>query len=142
MVKKNIIKQLSIFVNNEPGSLASIALVLKECGINLKAFNIAESSGFGVLRAIADDPEGACRVLRERNIVVKQTDVIAVSVEDQPGGLFRIANIMGDAKINIEYAYAYTGRNGPSIFLRVDDPEAAAAAVKRAGMVCLSQKDI
>jgi len=142
MAKENIIKQLSIFVNNEPGSLASIALVLKECGINLKAFNIAESSGFGVLRAIADNPEDACRMLRERNIVVKQTDVIAVSVEDQPGGLFRIANIVGDAKINIEYAYAYTGRNGPSIFLRVDDPEAAAEAVKKAGMRCLSQNEI
>lgn len=142
MAKENIIKQLSIFVNNEPGSLASIALVLKECNINLKAFNIAESSGFGVLRAIADNPEEACKKLKARNIVVRQTDVIAVSVEDQPGGLFRIANIMGDAKVNIEYAYAYTGRNGPSIFLRVDDPEAAAKAIGKAGMRCLSQNDI
>ncbi|NLL94964.1 MAG: ACT domain-containing protein [Thermoplasmatales archaeon] len=137
-----LITQLSIFVNNEPGSLASIALVLKECDINLKAFNIAESAGFGVLRAIADDPRKACASLRGRSIAVKPTKVIAVHVEDQPGGLFGIARILGEAKINIEYAYAYAGKKGPVIFVRVDEPEAALAAIRAAGMKVLGEKDL
>ena len=60
-MSEHIIKQLSIFINNEPGRLAQIAAALKECEINMKAFNIAESSGFGVLRAIVDDPDRAYR---------------------------------------------------------------------------------
>ena len=59
MADDNIITQLSIFVNNEPGRLAAIAGILKECSINLKAFNLAESTEFGILRAIVDEPERA-----------------------------------------------------------------------------------
>lgn len=142
MTEKELITQLSIFVNNEPGSLASIAQVLKECGINLKAFNIAESSGFGVLRAISDNPKKACEALRSRDIVVKPTKVIAVQAEDQPGGLFKIAKILGEDGINIEYGYAYAGKKGPAIFIRVDDPESALAAIKKAGVKVLHEKDL
>ena len=137
-----IITQLSIFVNNEPGSLASMARVLKECNINLKAFNIAESAGFGVFRAIADNPDEVCKTLKARNIVVKPTEVVAVSVSDHPGSLFDVAKVLGDANINIEYGYAYSGPQGPVIFLRVDDPVAAVDALKKAKMKVLGTKDI
>ena len=108
----SVITQLSIFVNNEPGSFAAITAALKECGINLKAFNIAESSGFGVLRAIADNPQEACETLRKRNIVVKLTDVIAVPMEDKPGEIYNVAKVFGENNINIEYAYAYAIGSG------------------------------
>ena len=58
-MSSDFITQLSIFISNEPGSLAGMTKALKECGVNIKAFIIAESSGFGVFRAIVDDPEGA-----------------------------------------------------------------------------------
>ena len=137
-----IITQLSIFVNNEPGSFAGITAALKECGINLKAFNIAESSGFGVLRAIADNPENACRTLRDKNIVVKLTDVIAVPMEDKPGEIYNVTKVFGDNNINIEYAYAYASPKGPAVFFRVDNPEIAIKALEAAGLKTLDAADL
>ena len=136
------ITQLSIFVNNEPGSFASITKTLKECGINLKAFNIAESSGFGVLRAIADNPKEAEKTLKERNIIVKLTDVVALYVNDQPGSVYEIAKTFGDNKINIEYAYAYAGQKGPVIFFTLDNINEAIEAIEKAGFKTLSEKDL
>ena len=77
----NIISQLSIFVNNEPGRLAHIASVLKECGINMRAFNLAESTEFGILRAIVDKPDEAFEKLKATGIIVKKTDVIGVVIQ-------------------------------------------------------------
>lgn len=138
----SIITQLSIFVNNEPGSFAGIASVLKESGINLKAFNIAESSGFGVLRAIADDPVTACDTLKKRNIIVKLTEVVAVPMEDRPGEIYNVAKVFGDNNINIEYAYAYAGKKGPAVFFRVDNPENAIKALEASGLRTLCSADL
>ncbi len=78
----NIITQLSIFVNNAPGSLANVAKTLRECEINMKACNLAESTEFGILRAIVDDPAGAIEKLQKKNIIVKKIDPEAVDPED------------------------------------------------------------
>lgn len=142
MANENVITQLSIFISNEPGSLASMARALKECDVNLKAFNIAESAGFGVFRAIVDDPEGAYEKLKGKNLVIKKTEVVAVSVRDAPGGLFSAAKVLGDAGINIEYGYAHEGKAEPIIFLRVDDPLAAIGAFEKAGMTVIRPKDL
>lgn len=142
MTVEYMIKQLSIFVNNEPGRLAYIASVLKECGINLKAFNIAESDGFGVFRAIVDDPDRAFSELRRRNVVVKETEVLAVPMADEPGGLFEVARVIGDAGINIEYGYAFTGRSCSAFFFRVDGPEKAAEAIRAAGLHILKECEL
>lgn len=136
------ITQLSIFINNEPGSIANISRTLKEANINLKAFNIAESSGFGVFRAIADSPADACAKLRRLNIIVKLTDVIAVPMDDHPGSIYDVSKVFGDADINIEYAYAYAGPKGAAVFFRVDDTSAAEAALSAAGMKTLSEDEI
>lgn len=138
-----LITQLSIFINNEPGSLASMARVLKDCNISLRAFNIAESEGFGVLRAVAEDNEAAYGLLKEAGLVVKKTDIIAVRLEDRPGGLHKVVDVLGRADLNIEYCYAYAlSGGGPVVFLRVDDPERAVSAFEGAGMKVLSGEDI
>ena len=128
MANEYVIKQLSIFINNEPGRLAQIAAALKECNINMKAFNIAESSGFGVFRAIVDEPDRAFKELTKKGIVVKETNVIAIPMVDRPGGLLEVAKAVGDANINIEYGYAYSTKELAAFFFRVDD---APAAVKK-----------
>ena len=142
MTNENVITQLSIFIGNEPGSLASMACTLKECGVNLKAFNIAESVGFGVFRAIVDDPADAYVRLKEKNLIIKTTEIVAVSVNDAPGGLFSAANVLGDAGINIEYGYAHEDKDEPIIFFRVDKPEEAVEAFKNARMKVITSKDI
>ena len=137
-----LIKQLSIFIKNEPGCLAHLAATLKECGINMKAFNIAESSGFGVFRAIVDDPDRAFAKLSKKGIVVKETNVIAIPMIDKPGGLFDVAKVMGDADINIEYGYAYSNKDAASFFFRVDDVNSAVEKLLAAGMKVLRESEI
>ena len=141
MSNDKFITQLSIFISNEPGSLAAMTRTLKECNVNIKAFNIAESSGFGVFRAIVDDPEGSYNKLKEKNLIVKKTDVVGVIVENTPGGLFSAAKVLGDANINIEYGYALEGGREPIMFFRVDDPAAAIKAFSDAKMKVVSMKD-
>lgn len=142
MSNENFITQLSIFISNEPGSLAAMTRALKECSVNIKAFNIAESSGFGVFRAIVDDPEAAYTKLKEKNLIIRKTDIVGVAVNDTPGGLFSAAKVLGDANINIEYGYAHEGRTEPVIFLRVDDPAAAVKVFKDAKMTVVTMKDL
>ena len=141
MSNDKFITQLSIFISNEPGSLAAMTLTLKECNVNIKAFNIAESSGFGVFRAIVDDPEGSYTKLKEKNLIVRKTDIVGVIVENTPGGLFSAAKVLGDANINIEYGYALEGGREPIMFFRVDDPTAAIKAFSDAKMKVVSMKD-
>ena len=108
--KKYVIKQISIFSENRPGRLASVAQALGEENINILAFSIAEANGFGVIRALVDHPEKAYEKLSSLGFNVAFTDVIAVQMKDKPGGLFEIAKVLGDAGINIEYSYAYSGK--------------------------------
>lgn len=142
MMDDNIITQLSIFVNNEPGRLANIAAVLRECGVNMRAFNLAESTEFGILRAIVEDPEGSFERLVATGTIVKRTSVIGVVIEDAPGSLFEAADILGRAGINIEYGYAYTGRTTAAFFIRVDDPERAVEVLGDAGIRLIRDSEI
>ncbi|MCL2143247.1 MAG: acetolactate synthase [Methanomassiliicoccaceae archaeon] len=141
-MSKYKIKQLSIFINNEPGRLAQIAAALKECNINMKAFNIAESSGFGVFRAIVEEPDRAFAELSKKGIVVKETDVIAIPMIDRPGGLLEVAKTIGNANINIEYGYAYSNKGVAAFFFRVDDTDAAIERLLSSGTKVLTEKDI
>ncbi|MDK2890227.1 MAG: hypothetical protein PWR21_859 [Methanoculleus sp.] len=125
MEKSYIVKQISIFSENRPGRLAAIAGALRDAGINIFAFSIAEADGFGVVRALVDRPDEAHRTLTDLGFRVSFTDVIGVKMRDEPGGLSDIASILGDAGINIEYAYAYSGRDGAVLILRVDQVEDA-----------------
>jgi hypothetical protein len=142
MTNEYLIKQLSVFINNEPGRLAQIAAALKECNINMKAFNIAESSGFGVFRAIVDDPDKAYKELSKKGIVVKETNVIAIPMENRPGGLLEVAKVIGDANINVEYGYAFMNKDQASFFFRVDDDASAIEKLLAAGIKVLKGKDV
>jgi hypothetical protein len=133
MVNPYIIRQISIFSENRPGRLAAIASALKQERINIFAFSIAEADGFGVVRALVDHPEEAHRKLTELGFRVTYTEVIGVKMRDEPGGLSDIAAMLGEAKINIEYAYAYSGRDAAVLILRVDHVEDAIRRIHDSG---------
>lgn len=137
-----IITQLSIFVNNAPGSLANVAKTLEECKINMKACNLAESTEFGILRAIVDDPETAVAKLQQKNIIVKKTEIIGVKIENVPGSLYGASKVLGDAGINIEYGYAFTGKTVEGLFMRVDNPDKAIEALSKAGLDLVKAAEI
>jgi len=136
------IKQISIFAENKPGRLASIAEVLEAENINIRAFSIAEASGFGVVRALVDRPEMAHQRLTELGYVVSTTDVIGVKMRDKPGGLREIAKMLGNAGINIEYAYAYSGRPAAVLVLRVDHVDEAIKVILASNGNLVEEKEL
>ncbi|MDR0524032.1 MAG: amino acid-binding protein [Candidatus Methanoplasma sp.] len=140
--EEEIITQLSIFVNNEPGRLAGVARTLKDAGVNMKACNLAESTEFGILRALVDDPEGAFEKIRAKGLIVKKTGLVGVRVEDSPGALFGAADVLGRAGINIEYGYAYSRGGVEAFLMRVDDPGKAVKALGGAGIPLVKSSEI
>lgn len=133
-----VIKQISIFSENRYGRLFDIANALKEENINIFAFSIAEAEGFGVVRAIVDSPEKARDKLSSMGFVVSFTEVIAVEMKDEPGGLADTIQILRDAMINIEYAYAYSGKEKAVLILRVDRLDEAIAKIRDGGATLVS----
>ena len=125
MSERYHIKQLSIFSENRPGRLASVAKAIKEEGINIFAFSIAEGAGYGVIRMLVDQPEKAYAKLHGLGYTVRYTEVLALEMEDRPGGLYDAVAYLGDAGINIEYAYAYSGRKCAVLIIRVEDIDSA-----------------
>jgi hypothetical protein len=137
--KKYVIKQISIFSENRPGRLAAIAHALGEVQVNILAFSIAEANGFGVIRALVDHPQKAHDKLQSLGFNIAFTDVIAVKMKDQPGGLYEVAKILGDSGINIEYSYAYSGSDGAVLILRVDQVDDAIKKIQKSGATLIER---
>jgi len=128
-----VINQLSIFSENRYGKIFEIAKALEEANINIFAFSIAEAEGFGVIRAIVDKPEKAREKLSSMGFMVSFTEVIAVDMRDEPGGLAEAVKVLRDAEINIDYAYAYSGKEKAVLILRVDELEEAILKIQSGG---------
>ena len=139
-----IIKQISVFVENKSGRLAQITKVLAENNIDIRALSLADTTKFGILRFIVNEPEKAEKALKEAGMTVSITDVIAVSVSDQPGGLAGVLNILDEKKISVEYIYAFVGAPHDKAFviLRVDNNEQAIKELCDKGIPLLCHKDI
>jgi len=142
MVTRHMIKQISVFSENRPGRLSRFSKVLEDEGINILAFSIAEADGFGVIRALVDDPDRAHQRLTDAGFTVSFTEVIAVEMRDEPGGLHEVASVLGEMEINIEYSYAFSGRSKAVLILRVDKVEDAIRALLDRDIRLLEEKDV
>ena len=98
--------QFSIFVVNRPGVLAGITGILADAGVNLEALSLADSGEGGVLRCICDDADNARKVLAEKHDRWTETEVLVLEMSNRPGGFAALAKKLGDARVNISYAYA------------------------------------
>ena len=137
------IKQLSVFVENSQGRLQQIIDALGEAHVNIRALSIADTTEFGILRLIVDDIDKAGEALREKGVVSKVTDVIAVSVDDRAGGLGTVTRAISDAGINIEYMYALaTGSDDASIVIKTADLKKAAEVLSETGVELISAKEL
>ncbi|MDY5031048.1 MAG: acetolactate synthase [Blautia sp.] len=104
------VKQISVFLENQPGKLAELAAVLSTQKINLRAISVAEASDFGIVRIIVDDVFNAVTVLKSENYICSITDVLAVEVQDEAGMLANMIGVLGAEGINIEYMYTILGK--------------------------------
>ena len=122
-----LMKQMSVFVENTTGRLAQLTRVLGNDGIDIKASCIADTVDFGILRCIVDDPEEATRVLKEHGFTASITEVIAVELEDRPGGFADVLEILAKENIGVNYIYStIRSKEGAAIIvLKVEDPQKA-----------------
>ncbi|HNW39835.1 MAG TPA: ACT domain-containing protein [Candidatus Omnitrophota bacterium] len=136
--------QLSIFLENKKGRLYEAVQALGEASINIKALTIAESEEFGVLRIVVDKPETALQVLKEKGFVASITDIVAVEVNDRPGGLAGVLKIFNDQDINVEYMYAFDEKNADNaiVVFRFDDSDKAIAVLAKNKIRVLGKKEI
>ena len=138
------IKQLTVFVQNRKGSMATLTDVLSKNDINIRALSIAETEDFGVLRLIVNDEAAATKILEENGYLIKTIDVVGVKIGDKPGALTDALNVLDKADINVEYLYAFMARTEKHAYvvLRVEDNDAVESALESAGLHLISNEDI
>lgn len=121
------VDQLSIFLENRAGRLAEVTRLLSEAKVNIRALSLADTSDFGILRLIVSDFEKAKAKLKENSFTVGRTTVVAVEVDDQPGGLNNILALLQEDNINVEYMYAFVQQSGKNaiIIFRFDRTDQA-----------------
>jgi hypothetical protein len=135
--------QISIFLENTGGRIAEATSILTQAGINIRALSLADTTDFGVLRLIVNDVDKAEKALKDNGFTVGKTNVVAVEVEDKPGGLNKILQILARAEINVEYIYALLkeGRNAVMIF-RFDNTDSALTVLKENGITVVKGEDV
>lgn len=134
-----LVKQISVFLENKSGRLAEVTSILGSSNIDISALSIADTTDFGILRLIVNDPEKAEEVLKENGLTVSCTSVIAIAVADKPGGLAAALKVLDNETIGIEYMYAFVGKSSDDalVILRVEDSQKAIEALEKNGIKVL-----
>ena len=129
------LNQLSLFLENRPGRLIEPARLLAAEGIDIVTLCLADTAEFGILRLIVRETERAVQALEAAGWAVTQTEVVAVEVQDQPGGLAEVLGVFEAAGLNVDYVYAFTLRHSDRAVLvfRFQNPDQAIAALQSAG---------
>ena len=135
------IPQLSIFIENKPGHLVVPCRVLAEAGINIVTLALADTEQFGIVRVIVREWQRAREALEAAGFVVAMTEVLAIEVADQPGGLAGLLGVFGEAGVNVEYMYAFSSYRAVLVF-RFVDLDAAISALTHAGINPVSPIDL
>jgi len=139
-----LVKQISIFLENKSGRLAEVTKVLGNEGIDISALSIADTTDFGILRLIVNQPDKAEAVLKENGFTVSCTSVIAIAVADKPGGLAVALDVLENSEIGIEYMYAFIGKSEKEalVILRVEDSDKAIDVLNKNNITVISSKDV
>ena len=138
------VRQISVFMENKVGPLAEITTLLAQHQINMRALSVAETQDFGILRIIVEEPEKAEQVLKDNQIIFRESSVLAVLMEDRPGSMAAVVDLLAQAGIPVEYAYAFITRQAENacLILKVKEDEAAEALLEKEGVRSLSEQEL
>ena len=138
------INQISVFLENTKGRLYEVCSLLGKSKINIRALTIAETQDFGVLRIVVDKPDEAVKALKAKGFVTSLTDIVAVEVDDRPGGLSSILKIFNENGINVEYMYGFVEKTSDKALLvfRFDDPDKAIVVLKKNKITIVGKQNI
>ena len=138
------IHQLSLFLENKPGQMIQPCKLLAEAGIGIRTLTLADTQRFGILRLIVSDWQKSRDLLQQAGYVVNTTEVVAVEVGDQPGGLADVLELMQGVGVNIEYMYAFTfgGEGRAALIFRFDRPDDAIEHLRAGGVNVLADVEV
>ena len=138
------VEQLSVFVENKPGKLVEALEALGDAGVDLRALSLADTSDFGILRAIVDKPDKALEVLSNAGFLVKSNKVLAIVIGDKPGGLASVVRLLSEAGVDIEYTYAFVAhsRDNAYVIIRVDNNDAAINILTKSGIPLMTANEL
>lgn len=125
------VKQITVFLENQTGRLAGVTRILKEKNINLQGFSTTEARDYGILRLVVSDVDRAVAGLKDAGFTTHLADVICVEVEDRPGELFKILDLLAGEGVNIDYVYVIAGTK---IVLSVADVQATEEILSKNGI--------
>lgn len=139
-----MVRQLSVFIENKQGRLAKITGLLADAGVDLIALSIADTTNFGILRCIVDDPDRAVKALKDGGFTASLAEVFVVEVPDKPGGLSDVLSALDEAHLSVEYLYSFvwTQDENALILFRVEDIDGALKKFKEHDIKLLCAKDI
>lgn len=139
-----MIRQLSVFVENKPGSLMEVTSRLNEAHVNIRAVASFDTPEFGILRLVVDQPEEAKAYLTSKGFVVRIHQVIGAELEDKKGNLNQMLEILADSGISINYIYSFVIRDGraPVMVVSTDDFGKAKKALADAGVKMVEEADL
>jgi len=137
-------KQLNIFVDNRPGRIKTVAEILSNNHINIRAFTIQDRGNFGVVKLIVDKPQQANLVLAEKGFACALKNILAVSIKDQPGNLHKLTEILAENNINIMdmYGFVVDPNKMGVCCLEVDAPDSIQPIVEAAGFSILAEEEL
>ena len=136
------IRQISVFAENRTGAILEITGVLRDAEINIRAFCIADTADFGVVRLIVDHTDKALTALRDHGLTVLETPVMAIRISDKPGAFHGILEALNEKNIAIEYSYAYVSPfDGAVVIMKCRKQEAAAELIQAHGYRLLTQEE-
>lgn len=130
-----MIKQISVFVENKPGKLSEITDFLGKNNVDIRALSIADTTDYGILRIIVPDAENVAKMVKKQGFTVSVTDVIALRIENKPGGLAVPLHVLAEEGIGVEYIYAFLShKDGEAyVVMRIDNIEKAQELLQKKG---------
>lgn len=125
-------QQVSVFLENKVGRLEYILQILYDNDIDLRSISVAETSDYGVFRLILDKPQIAIEKLKEAGLIVRETEVLALEIDDAPGSMLRVIKELTAGGISVEYTYSCLPIHEDKviIIIRVDNLEKAVKSLQ------------
>ena len=136
------VKQVSVFLENKPGTLNKLTKVLADHNINIRALSLADTSEFGIVRMLVGDVFKTTNVLNEANFVAIFTPVLVYTISDEAGSLEQLLQKFTEENVNIEYMYAFAGKKKAYMIFKVSDPKASEIKLVARGLRSLTQEEL
>jgi hypothetical protein len=139
-----MVEQVNVFLENKPGRLKKITGLLKDAGVNIRSVEIQDRNDFGVMKLLVDAPKKAQKALADAGLAAALKPVLAIRVDDRPGGLYRVCEFLEGKGVNVLDAYGFVIESARRavLCLEVQDPAAVDALLASEGLERLTAADI